>query len=173
MATRYMSVRSRSLLALKAKLEQITQANGFNTDVQNVEITRIPSLEPLCDAQIEIVVTPGDTEMSCNGRRYHHIPLELWCWRRKIIDPDSEYSLFLCDVQRCLECPFQDPSHPHPEQTGIWCEPGEDKPLYDTPGDNTMFGLFEYTLEYFRSENDARLWDDTSDQLVPVVEKVL
>ena len=167
---RYLTVRARAINALKAKLESIQEANGYNTTVSSVVITRVPSAQPEADRQMEVVVTDGTVEMTCNGRRYEHIPIEIWFWRQRIHDQDREYSLFLADIQKCLVCPFQDPTHPQPQMTGIWMEPGDNSPLYEVPGDETMFGIAKFEMEIFYSESDPRLWDDFYDALVPVEE---
>lgn len=156
---RYASVRDRCLVALRNKLLEITHENGYSTNIQNVILSRKIPDKPATTDTIQIIPLESQEELWCSGHTYENLNIELWFYRQRLQNQDQEFNIFLADIRKCLKLPFCDPTHPHPEATGIYMELTSTVPLYNTPADDVVVGILRYRMQFHYDFNDENRWD--------------
>lgn len=166
---RYYTVRDRALRAIKTTLEGITYANGYNTNVRKVEYGRTIPTEHHSPPQIYLMPDASIVSWRSTHHKWESVPIELWFVSQAENDMDTEYNLFLGDIQRALSCGnIVDPTYPITDKAQIYVTEGASSPLYNQFNSGVMVGVVRYSFEFWRHHSDSRLWDD-EDILVPVV----
>lgn len=163
-----MSVRERSMRSIERNLKDIRRANGYNTDVNHVYRLRLIP-DRVDDPPVIILIfgnTPGFE--STNMHIIERAQMEVWIVQRFSDCPDTDYNLFVADVQRALRCSnvFDTfGSHSHE----VYCRFEAHRPFYESIRESQNVGRLTYEVEYRYLIEDPRKWD-SADELVPLAE---
>lgn len=162
---RILSVRERALRAVAEAFRQIQPENGFNTAVKQVRRLRVVPDHAEDPPEIHLVFGESQTERRSTDCEESVIPtLVLFYVRSDSMEPDTEYNLFLADIQRVIASQVIDTTAPGGREIFIESD-YSDRPMYweGAPGD--VVGEVECAVRYSWKLGDPRLWDD-EDQFV-------
>lgn len=152
---------------IQSALEEITYANGYNTNVRKVERTRTLPLNH--DSPPQIYMIPDQSIVLWRGthHRFEKVPIDIWIADLAENGQDESFNMFLGDVQRRLmACGILvDPTYPVDNWAQIYVVEEPSTPLYTDLISGVMIGVVRYTFEWWRTA-DPRLWD-SADILVP------
>lgn len=169
---RYATVRERCFAALIDKLLTIRRINGYNSDVKHVELRFGLPADIEYDANtLYIIIEDSREKQDWTLKIYESVNIVITFYSGRIDNDvkNLEYNLMLGDLKEALYCGLQDPTHPFPETTGIWFTPITEFPQ-PRVGSNDVVGHAKYRMEYFRSINSGRVWDDVLDKPVEIEE---
>lgn len=170
MLPRYATVQERCFWNLQEKLKTITQENGYNTNILDVQITRIIPDAPRDPGIIKVAQLYTTQDPLATNRMWEKTGIELHFFFDDMEGVGTIYNTVVGDIQEALKSTILDRTHPIPNQTGIFFQFIRAVPVYNRPGTHDVAGFVEYELEYFYSLNNNRLWDDVYDQQVIIEE---
>lgn len=170
------SVRQRSLLAVKSALEGITKDNGYDTTIKHVRIPgdisgpRMRNVDPP-----EVWIIPGveTASMRSIGSMWVCMPVKLLLFLRwRSDDPDGAMDMFASQVKRRIilgmrDSGFVDSLGTSNRLVKVINKSGYNFRRYTDIGADEGFiiGSVEFEIEYSHLISDPRLWDST-DSLV-------
>jgi hypothetical protein len=169
---RILTVRERAMRTIQSTLQTITTKNGYNTDVKHVRRLRQYIAQADDPPEIHMVIDEK-TQVEKRGTedRLTNIPLRLAFYTKVINDnsPDTEYNLFLGDIQRVMAQPIWDNSG-----VGLGGIPFlvdirptfDDEAFYWDGAQGTIIGTVNYQVRLTWCNLDPRSWG-AGDKLVP------
>jgi len=161
---RILPVRERAIRAYVAGLKEIRIVNGYNTEVRHVRRSWAPIVDRADDPpEIQIRIDKSNSKTrSSAGLKWTILPVSNYFYARgSAAEPDTDYIMFLADIQRRFAQPFPDNSSVALGGKGWLVEVKSDftdQPFYWEGKEGAIVGVIESTLAFTWCGEDPRKW---------------